>query len=207
MARDRSGQTRQARETLDAALIYNWSEATGDNHEKLLAHILRREAEEQIVPNLSAFLKGEYQPQNDKERIQFFDACFFRKLYVTAASLYAAADPKLTDYLRYNAARCAAQASIGQGKDAAKLDNKERARWRQQALAWLRAELDRWNKRLEGGQPTNRQRVRSFLEQWQRDTDLVGVREADALKKLSAEEQEAWRKLWADVAELLKKSL
>ena len=48
--------------------------------------------------------------------------------------------------------------------------------------------------------------MRDTLEHWQRDTDLAGVRDADALKKLSAEEQEAWRKLWADVAELLKKA-
>jgi hypothetical protein len=32
------------------------------------------------------------------------------------------------------------------------------------------------------------------------------VRDAKALAKLPAEEQEAWRILWADVAELLKKA-
>jgi hypothetical protein len=32
------------------------------------------------------------------------------------------------------------------------------------------------------------------------------VRDADALKILSAREQESWRKLWADVAEALKKT-
>jgi hypothetical protein len=35
---------------------------------------------------------------------------------------------------------------------------------------------------------------------------VAGVRDADALKKLSAEEQEPWRKMWDDVAELLTKA-
>jgi hypothetical protein len=48
--------------------------------------------------------------------------------------------------------------------------------------------------------------MRAELEHWQRDIDLVSVRDAAALKKLSAEEREAWRKLWADVAALLKKA-
>ena len=48
--------------------------------------------------------------------------------------------------------------------------------------------------------------MQTTLEHWQRDTDLAGVRDPAALEKLTAEEQEAWRKLWADVAELLKKA-
>jgi hypothetical protein len=40
---------------------------------------------------------------------------------------------------RYNAACCAALAAGGQGKDADKLDDKERARLREQACDWLRA--------------------------------------------------------------------
>ncbi len=48
--------------------------------------------------------------------------------------------------------------------------------------------------------------MRATLEHWQRDTDLASVRDADALQKLTAQEQEAWRKLWADVAELLRKA-
>jgi len=48
--------------------------------------------------------------------------------------------------------------------------------------------------------------MRATFEHWQRDTDLASVRDAGALQKLTAQEQEAWRKLWADVAELLKKA-
>jgi hypothetical protein len=46
--------------------------------------------------------------------------------------------------LRYIAARFAARAGCGQGADAATLDEKERARLRHQALAWLRDELSWW---------------------------------------------------------------
>ena len=56
------------------------------------------------------------------------------------------------------------------------------------------------------GPPEDRQAVRTTLEHWQRDADLTAVRDEDTLQKLSAEEQEAWRKLWGDVSELLKKA-
>lgn len=45
-----------------------------------------------------------------------------------------------------------------------------------------------------------------MLQHWQHDADLAGVRDAEALRKLSPEDQDAWRKLWADVAQLLKKA-
>jgi hypothetical protein len=48
--------------------------------------------------------------------------------------------------------------------------------------------------------------MRARLEHWQRDTDLAGVRDADALIERSAKEQESWRKLRASVAELLTKA-
>jgi hypothetical protein len=43
-----------------------------------------------------------------------------------------------------------------------------------------------------------------MVQYLQHDAVLASVRDADALKNLSAEEQAAWRKLWVDVAELLK---
>lgn len=41
---------------------------------------------------------------------------------------------------------------------------------------------------------------------WQQDTDLAGLRDAEAQAKLPAEEQKAVNRLWADVAALLKKA-
>jgi hypothetical protein len=105
-----------------------------------------------------------------------------------------------------NAACSAALAAAGQGTDAGQLEDQEHCRLRQQALTWLRADLEQWSKRLKGSKSEDRQVVRALFAHWQRDTDLAGVRDPQALKKLSAQEQEEWRKLWADVAELLKEA-
>jgi hypothetical protein len=37
------------------------------------------------------------------------------------------------------------------------------------------------------------------------DPELAGVRDAKALEQLPAEEQDAWRKLWADMADQLRR--
>ena len=104
------------------------------------------------------------------------------------------------------AAYFAILAAAGQGTDAGKLDDQKRSQLRQQALAFLQTDLDLWSKHLQAGKPADRQSSRARFEHWQRDSVLASVRDAAALKKLSAEEQMAWHALWADVAELLKKA-
>jgi hypothetical protein len=47
-------------------------------------------------------------------------------------------------------------------------------------------------------------RIRQTLQHWQKDADLASIRDSDAIAKLPADEQEACKKLWADVEELLK---
>src|SRR5262249_34140830 len=100
---------------------------------------------------------------------------------------------------RYHAACHAALAAAGQGTDADKLDDKERSRLRTQALDWLRADLDLWARRIDDGKAEDRKAAATMLGHWQEDAGLRSVRDAEALEKLPAEEQEAWRKLWADV--------
>ena len=106
--------------------------------------------------NLPAFQNGSYTPATNDERLGLALWCQVKKLHRTAAGLYAdafAADPKLADDLkagtRYNAACSTALAVAGQGEDAAKLDDRERTRLRQQALDWLRADLVLRAKQLE----------------------------------------------------------
>jgi len=87
MALHRAGRAEEAREALAAAVqSYDWDEAKADNQGAWIGHVLRREAEELIVPNLAAFLKGEYQPKDNKERLELAGYCRFRKRYVSAAS-------------------------------------------------------------------------------------------------------------------------
>ena len=156
---------------------------------------------------LPAFQNGSYTPARNAERLGLAGWCQIEKLNHTATRLYAAAfaaDPKLADDLeaghRYNAACYAALAAAGQGEDAAKLDDKDKARLRQQALDWLRADLALRTRQLESGQPADRDAARQVLQHWQKDSDLAGLRDPAALAKLSAEERAACQRLWAEVA-------
>src|SRR5262249_35767530 len=129
-----------------------------------------------------------------------------------AARLFAAVfavNPKLGDDLktwqRYNGARYAALTGSGQGKDAEGLDEEERTRWRKQALDWLRADLAAHEKQLKSGQQEDRAFVAKRLHHWQRDADLAGLRDQEAIAKLTVQERQACEKLWADVEALLQK--
>src|SRR5205085_2881461 len=93
------------------------------------------------------------------QRSEYAQLCYCKRRYAAAARLWAeafAADPKLADdplaSHRDDAAFAAALAAAGQGADAGALDERERARWRKQALAWLRAELVVYGKLLARGQ-------------------------------------------------------
>jgi hypothetical protein len=106
---------------------------------------------------------------------------------------------------RYNAACNAALSAAGKG-DSGDLDHKEKARLRNQALDWLTAEVTAWGKVLDSGSAQERMFLVQALSQWQKDPDLVGIRDAAALNKLPAEEQKAFAQLWADLAAMLKKA-
>jgi serine/threonine-protein kinase len=207
MAQLRRGQKEEARKTLAGAILaFDWSASRADNHNAWICHILRREAEALILPNLQAFLEGKHQPQDNYERVALLGVCQFQGLRLTTARLYAdafIADPKLADNLqaghRYRAARYAVLAAAGQGKDAQKLDDQERAQLRRQALDWLRADLAAWAK------VPDRALAQKTLRPWQHDADLAGVRDEEALAKLPQAESEGWRQLWSGVAELLRK--
>jgi tetratricopeptide (TPR) repeat protein len=160
-----------------------------------------------LETKLPAVLQGKHRPANAAEGLVFAHLCRAQKRYAAAARLQAkafAADPKLAADLqaghRYNAACFAALAAAGKGKDASKLDDRERARLRQHALDWLRADLVAWAK------APDRTRLQTMLQHWQRDPDLAGVRGPEALRRLPPAEREGWRKLWLDVAELLRKT-
>src|ERR1700730_9914397 len=93
----------------------------------------------------------------------------------------------------------------GRGNDADKLDDKDLVRLRNQARAWLRADLDAWTKLADQGKADDRAAAVQALRHWQTDPDLAGVRDKEPLATLPEPEQEAWRKLWAEGEELLKK--
>jgi hypothetical protein len=159
---------------------------------------------------LPAVLRGEEPPANAAERNQYAVLCWYKKLYAASARFRAkafAADPKLADELdadnRYAAACAAALAAAGRGADAGQLDEKERTRWRRQALEWLRADRKARDNLLQGGKVEDVRLLRQRLRHWQRDPDLAGLRDPAAVAELPADEQQACKQFWAEVEALL----
>jgi tetratricopeptide (TPR) repeat protein len=163
---------------------------------------------------LPAILQGDDRPRGAAERLTLAQLCRrYKQLYATSARFYAEAfadRPPLAEDLgaghRYHAACAAALAATGQGKDAARLDDKERARLRRQALEWLRADLAAWTRAVEKGPPQAGPQVQSTLRHWQEDPDLAGLRDPEALAQLPEAGRAACRLLWADVDALLKRA-
>src|SRR4029077_13144651 len=129
------------------------------------------------------------------ERLILIGICVSEALYGTASRLCAdafAADPDLaerqttqclrraaqesdksnrTDALiseiRYRAARCAALAGCGLGKDSDKLSAAQQTHWRRKALEWLRTDLVVWSKTLDSGLRVDGDIAQEMLTLWQ----------------------------------------
>jgi tetratricopeptide (TPR) repeat protein len=175
---------------------------------------LVRQAERMVSlsKRLPAVLAGADKPLNAPEGLAFALMAYHSRRYDSSAKLFAealAAEPKLADDRRkehrYDAACSATLAGCGQGKDDAPLDEAAREERREQARAWLQAELAAWAKLVEAGPIEGRPMIQQKLQHWQRDLDLAGVRDAEALKALPEEERKAWKALWDGVANLLGK--
>jgi tetratricopeptide (TPR) repeat protein len=166
-----------------------------------------------LFERLDAVLKGTAQPKDGAEADALVGHLTARKRYSAGAQLYTnafAADRKLAEnlnaYRRYNAACAAALAGSGAGKDDSPPDDSRRARLREQALGWLRADLAARGKVLDGGDAKARQALVKTLDHWKKDTDLAGIRDEVALSNLPEGEREAFRSLWAEVDRLLAKA-
>jgi tetratricopeptide (TPR) repeat protein len=162
----------------------------------------------QLDRRLPALLAGKERPASPAECVEFAAVCRARKLQASAAQMYRqaleaspelAADPGT--FIRCLAAQAAALAGTGRGADAGKLGEAERARWRQQALDWLRADLAVHAGQVRNGGPAAAQ-ARRVLAGWQRARDLAEVRDESALARLDDAERQAWSRLWAEVDRL-----
>jgi serine/threonine-protein kinase len=231
MAQYGSGQAELARKTLATAVIqFDWRMAQADSRDVWICHVLRREAELMILPNLAVFLGGSYKPADNTERLALVGICQAEDRNYAAARFFAeafASDPKVVEDLlsscrsraargednqrvvelatvsRYPAARSAALAGCGLGKDAASISVVERARWRKQAREWLRDDLAMWSEALNSESLPTKAIVRKLMIRWQMDPDLAGVRELSSIHELPADEQPEWLALWKNVAEML----
>jgi superkiller protein 3 len=200
-------------------------DATRRCHELLTNpnHPLRQKAAKQILEcnrllaldkKLAAILRGEARPAGAAEQVDLAQLCHqYKQFYVAAARFSAEAfaeQPRLAENLaaghRYNAACSAARAGCARGKEADRLDEQERTRWRRQALTWLRADLAAWARTVAVAGPVAGPLVTRKLRDWQSDPDLAGLRDPGELARLPAEERAACQRLWADVATLLKRT-
>ncbi len=164
----------------------------------------------ELDAKLSGILAGTTKPVGTEELIKLAAFSSLKRLNRAAARFYDeafAADGNLANDLdaahRYNAACAAALAGCGQGKDAGKLDGKERGLLRRQALDWLRADLEAWRRLLDEKPDKTRAAIVELMRHSLEDIDFASVRGPEALAKLPEAEREPWRKLWDDVANTL----
>jgi eukaryotic-like serine/threonine-protein kinase len=166
-----------------------------------------------LEKKLPAILEGTEKPASAAERLELRLLCHGKMLYAAAARFSRdalVAEPKLAANVaagtRYDGACAAALAGCGQGKDAANLDDAERARWRRQALQWLRLDLAWWGKVLDGAKGQARAQVRARIQPWRSDGDFAGVRDKEALARLPEEERGEWERFWAEVDALIRRA-
>jgi Tfp pilus assembly protein PilF len=163
---------------------------------------------------LPAILQGEAAAASPGEAVTLALMCQEqKKRYATSARLYAdafAEEPRLAADLnsqhRYNAACSAALAAAGQGEDARLLPDRVVFLFRRWALGWLRDDLKAYAGLVGQTNPAGRQAMRQRLLHWQKDPDLAGLRDKNAVDKLPEPERDACRRLWADVDALLQRT-
>jgi tetratricopeptide (TPR) repeat protein len=161
-----------------------------------------------VEANLPAILAGKERPADVPTQRALAEWCLkHKRLTSTAAGFYAsalAAQPSLADDReaghRFNAACAAGLAGCGVGGDAAQREDRRRAELRQQALDWLTAEDDAWAERYRVGKPGDRTVAVQAVHSWQRNEDLAGVRDEQALARLLPGERRDWETLWSKVA-------
>jgi tetratricopeptide (TPR) repeat protein/tRNA A-37 threonylcarbamoyl transferase component Bud32 len=206
MAQYRLGQVSDARKTFASAIVdYDWPKSQGYIQEVWTRHVLRREAEAMILPQLPDFIAGKYQPRDNDERLGLLGFCEFNGLQRTIAGLYYdafAADPKLADDLscshRFNAACAAVTAACGQSADSSSLSTAERTQWRMRALDWLKSDLIARTAQAAHDPTANSEKQKEFAR-WLHDPALHSVRDPDALNYLDADERALWIAFWTKV--------
>ena len=164
---------------------------------------------------LAAILRGEAPPADAQERIGVAEFCMiWMRMPATAlrlwTALFAEGYPK-SDQDRatqmFNAACAAAKVASGDGVDIPKLDDAGKAVHRRQALEWLTATLKTWSRVVDEGAPKNCLAIANRMKGWETDSDIASLRDEAALSKMPRADQEACRKLWADVSALKERAV
>ena len=216
LALGRSGQVAEARHALaQAATAFDWGASSvdwtprsADSREMWIFHVLRREAESVILPELEAFFLGAHVPRDDGERLALTAACQDRGFHGKGARLWAdvvAARPALLDEHGFEAAAAAALASCGSGVDTKELGEAQRAALREQAVQWLNRQLDACEQRLAKRRQEDVTRVHEALQPWRTSWKLAALRDPAELARLPSDEREACQQLWSRLAVVLER--
>jgi tetratricopeptide (TPR) repeat protein len=165
-----------------------------------------------LVREADALFPPEDRPRDSFERAEEAATWYNRRHFAAAAWAFSEAlDSDLllatsrAAGIRYQAACAAALAGAGRG-EAPLTDEKERPRWRKQAVAWLKADLTHWGKQVEGAKAEAKGIIVQALRHWKDDADLAGLRDEAAVKALPEDEQKACQALWTEVDALLRKA-
>jgi tetratricopeptide (TPR) repeat protein len=179
-------------------------------HPRVAAELAGAERQAALARRLPAVLRGDDNPKDAAEGLDFALLAYHARRFGPSARLSAESfrvDPKLADDMaaqyRYMAACSAALAAAGKGSAGPPLDEPAKARWRRQALDWLRADLACGTRLVQTGLPVVKEVVGLRLRRWKADPDLAGIRDEEALDELPEAERRAWRDFWAAVEALI----
>ena len=181
----------------------------------LTASSLAARAERMIAlgARLPAVAEGCDRPADPEELAAFARLAFARRQHAASARLWAeafAASPALAADIaslnRFQAARAAALAGTEGGPERPPSDGRSPARWREQALAWLEADLAASSSALDSGGAPQRAAVARRLGRWQVDPALAAIRDEPIPAATSESERRSLREFWGRVGALRAKA-
>jgi serine/threonine protein kinase/Flp pilus assembly protein TadD len=225
VALDRQGRFDEAVEVLEQGLKKLPAEGKDRKDFEKLSALYRQFRD--LHQRLPAFLSGKEKPASAEQRLLLAKVCLNTHHYGAAVRFFQeafAAQPASANDLgkgyRFDAARAAACAGCGLGKDHLSADSgtpdrtrgtdpkaaqaEQQARWRQQALEWLQADLKLWSQRYNKEGAGAAPAVIQALQRWRHHLQFAGVRGV-ALDTLPRGERVEWGQFWADVDALLQR--
>ena len=223
---DSLGQAQLARGDLKQALatFHEASRLLGDSttrgvgdptRTEIQAHLRHAERLATLQGRLDSILRGEDVPADAEGKLDVAELCRVTRRFAAASKFYREAfqaKPALAEDLssqnRLHAAIAAAQAGTqsNPAKDDLSLNDVARARWRAQALEWLRAERNSCAKLLAQGVSAQRDLARKTFDILRHHRELAALRDEAGLKQLPEDERKGWQMFWAEVNALLAKA-
>jgi eukaryotic-like serine/threonine-protein kinase len=208
------GWARRAKGELESALESFWRAhylGSGESSRKSPWNAQARDTERLIAltDRLPAVLRGDDEPKDAQECASFARLCALKQLYADSARLWRDAfttRPGMNDdgmvSNRCHAARAAALASCGRGRDDPPPDDSARSYWRKQALTWLSEELKASSKRAADSAHPKHDGLAARLGCWRIDPSLAGIRDEAVIAVLPDTERQVCRDFWSQVESL-----